>query len=74
MPDVKLVASVHAQDQLLIQRQLGDAIRGTYETLTLETLPDQISLLLLQLALTELIKLMRSEGEGRHRAEWGAAG
>jgi hypothetical protein len=40
MPNARLIVSVNAQDQLLIQRQLGDAIRGAWEALTLETLPD----------------------------------
>lgn len=38
MPTVKLVASVEARDQLRIQRQLGDAMRGSSEALTVETL------------------------------------
>ncbi len=64
MPKVKLIASANASDQLLIQRQLGDGIRGSFEAITLETLPDQISLLLLQLALAELVKEMRDDAKG----------
>ncbi|MGJ0510451.1 MAG: hypothetical protein ACR652_25675 [Methylocystis sp.] len=64
MQKPSLIKSVETQDQLLIQRQLGDALRGSFEALTLETLPDQVSLLLLQLALAELIKQMRNPEEG----------
>jgi hypothetical protein len=52
-PKGNLIAFDEARDQLLIQRELGRALRISYETATREPLSKAMGLLLMRLALAE---------------------
>ena len=51
----------HNQASRVIQREVGIALRLSFEAVTREPLPERMALLLLQLALAESLKLVAEE-------------
>jgi hypothetical protein len=54
--DDLLVAEESHQDLLTAQRELGVAIKLSIDTVTFETLPQEIGLLLIRLAMAEVLR------------------
>lgn len=55
------------RDDFLIQREIGHALRRSFGSISQEPLPSQIALLLLQVALTEMVRTIADEEQETRR-------
>lgn len=55
-PDAKTPASQRMRDEVLIQPEVGAALRRTYESIEHDPLPSKMVLLLMQLAVVEILR------------------
>ena len=60
---VEFPSSEQAQDDLIIQRQLAEAIHRSLAALTYEALTDEMALLLVRLAVAQLLRQASDDRE-----------
>lgn len=65
MQKPSLVKSVETQDQLLIQRRLGQELRRSFQAMVDEPLPERMALLLMELAFAQSLGLKDNGRDGR---------
>lgn len=50
------VRSEVAQEMLVIQQEIGAAMRLSYQSITIEPLPEEIAMLLMRMAMAEVLR------------------